>query len=263
MIKTRNQPAEPGITRGEYIFGVIFFLAALAGQCCLIGYLYDQLTDVEAIQVRKVQIKGNLKYLTQKDVEDYFMAGPESRNLYTMDPVRVREYMESMPWINRVTIQKKLPDILAVRVTEHEPLAYFNDGVLVSDWSVIYPGKTDLGGSFPYLSGPDNLARAVYETYCDLDNHLRSYGFRIARLNLDDNFIWDLELEGGLKLRLGRDETVDSSSDFNNRFISRLNNFIDVYPHIQDKNNIEYIDLRYDTGVAVKWFDSSGATDGS
>ena len=38
----------------------------------------------------------------------------------------------------------------------------------------------------------------------------------------------------------------------------RIKLFLELYQYIDNKENIEYIDLRYETGVAVKWKDIEG-----
>ena len=249
---------DTGVTRGSYILGVLFFIAVLVSEFYLIRKVHTVMTDVDGIPVRQIQIKGDLHYLDRQEVEEFFMANPESHNLYTMDLSQVRTYMETMPWISRVTMQKKLPDILSIQITEHKPIAYYNDGILVTDWSVIYPEKAVLPEGTPILSGPEKLARSVYEMYCDVNLFLEKYGFRISELSINESNVWSLKLDNGLPLILGRNDDVGFVTEQNNVFMWRLGNFIEAYPHIENKNTIEYIDLRYDTGIAVKWIDSSG-----
>ena len=72
----------------------------------------------------------------------------------------------------------------------------------------------------------------------------------LDELSLSERFAWQVQLKNGIKLNLGRQE-----------FIDRLQRFIDVYPLLaQQEKAVKYVDLRYDTGVAVGWKDDS-ATD--
>ena len=69
----------------------------------------------------------------------------------------------------------------------------------------------------------------------------------IDELSLSERFAWQVQLDNGIKLNLGRQE-----------FIDRLQRFIDVYPLLmQQEKAVKYVDLRYDTGVAVGWNDGS------
>ena len=50
-------------------------------------------------------------------------------------------------------------------------------------------------------------------------------------------------INNGIKLNLGRTE-----------FINRLQRFVDLLPLIlQQEKQVDYVDLRYDTGLAVGW----------
>ena len=65
----------------------------------------------------------------------------------------------------------------------------------------------------------------------------------ITELSLSERYAWGLKLSNGIRLQLGRTE-----------FMDRLQRFIDVYPLLQkSKKAVEYVDLRYDTGLAVGW----------
>ena len=65
----------------------------------------------------------------------------------------------------------------------------------------------------------------------------------IDELFLSERFAWQITLQNQVRLNLGRQE-----------FIDRLQRFVDVYPLLkQDKRAVEYVDLRYDTGLAVGW----------
>lgn len=69
----------------------------------------------------------------------------------------------------------------------------------------------------------------------------------IDELSLSERFVWQVQLKNGIKLNLGRQE-----------FIDRLQRFIDVYPLLaQQEKAVKYVDLRYDTGVAVGWNDDN------
>ncbi len=44
-------------------------------------------------------------------------------NLFQIDIARVQSDLSSMPWVNRIDIEKKLPDTLRIRVAERQPTA--------------------------------------------------------------------------------------------------------------------------------------------
>ena len=128
-------------------------------------------------------------------------------------------------------LQKKLPDILTLNITEHKPLALYNDGILVADWSVIHPKNTNLLKESPALFGPEKLARSVYEMYCDVNIFLERAGYHVYELGINDNNIWSLRLSDGVRLILGNNDDIGFTTDQNNVFMWRLNN--DMIPVLQ------------------------------
>jgi cell division protein FtsQ len=92
------------------------------------------------------------------------------------------------------------------------------------------------------------------KNYRDLNALLAFNSLKIDELILSERFSWQLTLNDGVTLNLGREERV-----------KRVQRFMDQYPRIKAelkvkkirekyKNQaVDYIDLRYDTGLAVGW----------
>ena len=110
----------------------------------------------------------------------------------------------------------------------------------------------------PSFFGPEGSELIALENFSDLNGLLAYRDLRIDELILSERFSWQLTLTNGIRLNLGREERV-----------KRVQRFMDVYPLInthlaeqeKQKNNrkkqlkqaVDYIDLRYDTGLAVGW----------
>ena len=112
--------------------------------------------------------------------------------------------------------------------------------------------------ALPQFFGPEGSELLALENYGNLNGLLEYSELAIEELVLSERFSWQLTLNDGVMLNLGREERVE-----------RIQRFMDVYPLIklhlkqeaQEKNNnkkqpkqaVDYIDLRYDTGLAVGW----------
>ena len=69
--------------------------------------------------------------------------------------------------------------------------------------------------------------------------------FKIISLSSDQRNSSDVFLESGISLRLGQEQKLD-----------RIQRFLSVFPLIEkqyDITTIDYLDLRYDTGLAIGW----------
>jgi cell division protein FtsQ len=76
---------------------------------------------------------------------------------------------------------------------------------------------------------------------------LKGAALPVKELFLSERFAWQLTLKNEIALNLGRQE-----------FIDRLQRFVDIYPLLkQQPRAVKYVDLRYDTGLAVGWSNST------
>jgi len=84
----------------------------------------------------------------------------------------------------------------------------------------------------------------VVHQYRRLSQLLALDGFYVTRLELSERFAVRLWLDNDIELRLGREARLE-----------RIQRFIELYPVIkrESEKQIAYVDLRYDTGVAVGW----------
>jgi cell division protein FtsQ len=65
-------------------------------------------------------------------------------------------------------------------------------------------------------------------------------------LLLSERFSWQLTLNDGVTLNLGRENRVERIQRF-------MNMYSDIKNNSKGDQQVGYVDLRYDTGVAVGW----------
>ena len=98
----------------------------------------------------------------------------------------------------------------------------------------------------PQFYGPEGTEVLALENFTNLNRLLEYSELSIDELVLSERFAWQLTLSDGVLLNLGREDRV-----------KRIQRFMDVYPIIkkkkEDNQQVNYIDLRYDTGIAVGW----------
>lgn len=260
--------SQPRRTLAQLIGGIIFLIVVLILNVVFIRFLFNTMSEVDNIPIRKIQVEGDLKILSKSDIEAYYSKNPKNYNIVTVDLAQVKEYMETLPWINAVYLKKRHPDILMIYVVEHEPLTLYNNGVLTTQWHIIYPDIIKCKKNLVQLKGPvyiakdpgkqqqidEEIARAVFDRYRIFSSVLSGSNFIIKKLELTDNYIWELELTNGVLLKLGRDmDSIDAIIRDDDVLAGRLKLFVESFPYIESKDLIEYIDLRYDNGMAVKY----------
>lgn len=243
--------AEQARLSWQFWAGLTFFLMTVAGTFAGIGWLYYTAMDAQEVPLKRLVVQGDLRYVSATDVRDALVNenGEPLGSFFSADVNELRARVEAMPWVDKASIRKEWPDILKVFVVEQVPLAHWNtnqrdDALLNQAGEVFYADKSGLSEELPYLSGPDHAVEEAVKQYRELNELLQLNGFSIMQLELSERFSVELVLKQGIVLRLGREALLE-----------RIQRFIDLYPELEKHKDapIDAIDLRYDTGVAVRW----------
>jgi cell division septal protein FtsQ len=144
----------------------------------------------------------------------------EGMNLFSVDIRKIRRDLESVPLVRSVTVQRRLPDTLAVRITERValarlgarrsglPLAVDREGYVLgpSARSPALPAITGLPlrGLRPgsYLDDPVIRDALKVLDVCDT-TRLNDY-IKIERVDVHDPDFLELQLETGPRVQLAR-----------------------------------------------------------
>lgn len=258
-MKTCERSEVPRVTRGQLIGRIMRFIMVVLFQVYIVHLVYSNMTAVDSIQIRHILVEGDFKYFNRQDVESYFINSYNHTNLLTMDLAEVRADIEAKSWVKSVYLRKMLPDVLVINIEEHVPIAYYNNGVLTQNWQVINPELTLTRDDFIHLYGPPNQGEEVFKQYQMMNALLQKAGFVIKSVILSSNYLWQVNLENGMVLYLGSsigdvfDEEPTSVLSGESLLVKRLRRFVNAYNEIENKEAIEYVDLRYQTGFAVKW----------
>ena len=99
---------------------VLFAAALLAAGAGLTRFLGGSL-----FALTRFEISGNVRARTEEIVKA--LKPWKSDNLVVLDLAPVAARLQAIPWVARVTLAKKFPDGLSVRVTERQPVALLRE----------------------------------------------------------------------------------------------------------------------------------------
>jgi cell division protein FtsQ len=205
---------------------------------------YHWLQDEQRLPVQNIVVNGNISML-DVDALEASIRRENAGSFFAIDVNDVHRLVEQQPWVYSASIRKRWPSSLYIHVVEQQAAARWNGDLLLNKYGDSFDGKLD-SPALPVLFGPGGSEKTALTGYQHMRSLLRSSGQRIQQLVLSERFAWTLQLKNGITLHLGRQE-----------YIKRLQRFIDVYPLLlEEKKAINYIDLRYDTGLAVGWADA-------
>jgi len=200
--------------------------------------------------LREITVSGALERVSRADVE----AATRERvrgNFFAVRLAEVRAGLETLPWVRSVDVRRVWPDRLDIGLEEHVALARWGDRDLVSIHGERFAAQTDR--KLPRFAGPEGSEREVTRRYRRFAGIVAPLGAGIERVVLTPRLAWQLRLENGLFLVLGRDSPAEPVE-------ARLERFVAAYPATLAKiaRRHEYVDLRYPNGFALRIRDLEG-----
>lgn len=228
-------------SRAHLIGGLLFLISILTGLVVGGMQVHAWLQDEQRAPVQVVDFSGDFKHIDVLKLERLIRES-QPGSFFSLDVNDVFELIEAQPWVYRASVRKQWPNTLKIYLVEQTAVAQWNEDLLLNPYGESF-GASAHGLSLPKLFGPGGSERTALEGFNAMQTLLSSMELPIVELSLSERFAWQIQLENGVELNLGRQE-----------FIDRLQRFIDVYPLlVKQPNAIEYVDLRYDTGLAVGW----------
>lgn len=161
-------------------------------------------------------------------------------SFFTVDLVQTRRTFEQLPWVRKVSVRRQFPWGLELTLEEHVPLARWNDTALINTFGEVFEGQSEK--VLPSFYGEPDMSKQMAEMYATFSRQLAAVNRSVAQLTLSQRFAWQLKLDNGMTLELGREQMQQ-----------RLARFVAVYPYSLAAmgNKTGYVDLRYRNGFAV------------
>lgn len=234
--------------------GLVFFIFVLFSLITISFWLTQHFIGQESAPVTSIDISGEMPYSQRSDIINA-IDQVDMGNFFQVDVNEVQSYVLNLPWVYSVAVRKQWPNELKIYVVDQNPVALWNGNFLINQAGQVFQADVErINHYLPNFFGPEGSELLALENYKDLNALLDFKALKIDELVLSERFSWQLTLDDGVTLNLGREERVE-----------RIQRFMDVYPIIkaqlkakkitekQQNQAVDYIDLRYDTGLAVGW----------
>ena len=167
-------------------------------------------------------------------------------SFFTIDLEQTRKVFEQLAWVRKVSLRRHFPWGLEVTLEEHVPMARWNEIALVNTYGEVFSGQSKL--DLPEFNGEPDTSGQIAEKYVEFSQVLSGVNRSIKTMNLSPRFAWQLILDNGMQLELGREHVKQ-----------RLARFVAVYPYslATMTNKYNHVDLRYPNGFAVSQLGSA------
>jgi cell division protein FtsQ len=194
--------------------------------------------------VRVISMDGSFQRVSPGQIEKA-VAPFAHAGFMSADLDGIQRAVESVPWVDHARVQRRWPNSLHVTVIEQTAAARWGEsGLLNIRGELFVKAAAHVPAELPHLSGPEGTESQVAQRYTSAQGRLLEAGMRIAALRLDERGAWEMDLDSGVTVRLGRRE-VDERID---RFIRTASQVI-----AHRLTEITYVDMRYSNGFAIGW----------
>jgi cell division protein FtsQ len=195
--------------------------------------------------IQRVIVSGRLQRVSAMDVEQVVRGRLRGAGLVSVDLEDIGVGLRSLPWVDSAAVQRSWPRGLKIEIIEQSAVARWNEAGLVNARGQLFQSEAHfIPPELPQLDGPTGSEEEVTARYLATQGRLTEIGLRLAALDLDARGAWNLTLDNGVQVRLGRQQ-VDA----------RFERFMLVAAKLvsQRAADMAYVDLRYSNGFAVGW----------
>ena len=223
-------------------FSQLFRVTPLAILVISTVLLVNTINLSKLFPIRNVQVYG-ANHIRHEQVEE-LLTPYVSRGFFSVDVEFIRDRLMQLPWVSKIFVRRHWPDQVEVAIFEKEVVGRWNGSSLLSAAGEIFSPEEKQLSHFPDFIGPDGSQMKMLEYYRAMNRILLPLHAKISYLELTPYRTWKLKMSNGMLLQIGHKE-----------ILTRLSHFVKVYPKIIGPRvaDVEYVDLRYSNGVAVKW----------
>jgi len=220
-------------------------MASLAGVAAAVGVVVWALDQ----PIETVSVSGRFQRVSPADVERAVKQQVREVGLVSVSLEEVRAAIASIPWVDRVTVQRAWPHGLAVVVTEQVAAARWRENGLLNTRGELFASEArHVPLELAQLSGPDGSENEVAQRYLASQGRLAEAGMRLTALRLDARGAWEFDLANGVTVRLGRRQIEERFERFMTTAVKLVS---------QRAEDVAYVDLRYTNGFAIGWRSAS------
>ena len=228
---------------------VLFVVAAIA----LAGWALAGLVRLPMFTLQAVRVDGELTRNSPATIRANALPRLAG-NFFTVDLAQAQKAFESVPWVRRAVVRRIWPNRLSVTLEEHRVAAWWHqdegDDRLVNLQGDVFqanPGDVE-DEDLATLAGPDEKSSAALLAMLHrLQPVIEGLDARIDKLRLTARGSWQLELDSGADLELGRGDEA--------AVVARTQAFVATLAQVQSRfgnRPLAAADLRHADGYALR-----------
>jgi len=195
-------------------------------------------------EISNIVVDAEFKRVNSEQIR-VTVAAHKQRSFFKLNANQIRDDLMQIPWVSDVSVNKKWPNTLRIRLIEHKAVAVWNDEKLLNSNGDIFEVDSleDLS-SLPHLQNKTSDSKIIWSKYMRFNDIIKNIGFEIIACEISPIGSWNITLSNGINITTG--------SDYQDAKLVRLT---ETWEALLNTNESlpSYIDLRYTNGYAVKW----------
>jgi len=152
--------------------------------------------------IREIEIEGHGETQKQAILDALGVASGDP--ILAFDPARAKAGLEALPWVQRASVERHLPDRLRLHLTERRPLALWQKkgklSLIDANGTVIQRGKLSRFRTLPIVIG-ETAPKKAHALFATLARE-SALAARIATATLIGKRRWNLRLKNGVEIYL-------------------------------------------------------------
>jgi cell division protein FtsQ len=215
-------------------------LLVLLGVGIVLAALVKSAVVLHEIPVERIVVTGQLKN-TQTEAIENMVQPALVGGFLSADLGEVRDQLQSLPWVFEATVRRQWPNALEITVTEQLPIARWGEaGFLNHEGQVFEPTNASRWDDLPRLQGEEGSEQTLIDSYQLLSETLSVTELEVRELALDGRGQLKAVLTNSVQIALGAIHWNE-----------RLERFVTLHQSGLDYVNVERVDTRYTSSIAV------------
>lgn len=220
----------------------VLLLSSLTVSALVFYGSYTAVQTVLDVPVNQVDVEGGFQYLAEGDVHqvinNYVVNG-----FVSVDLKKLRAELLELPWVHKASVKRKLPSGLLVTLVEQKPVAFWNNDGMINDANeLFFPSRLPEITGLPHLKGKNH--KAVLVLFGELAREMPVAQQPLKTLAVSDSNVVHVVTNAGATLIFNGADLVEKMRMWKAISAGELGTRL---------NEVDYVDLRYSNGAAVKW----------
>jgi len=227
----------------KYIRKTLFTIIILSIMSFLLWHAWDY-TKPDNFPIKHIKIFATYEHVDQKSLQktiDNYL----SNGFFYLNVIGMKQQLLKLPWIYAVSIRREWPDTVTVNVAEQRALLRWGTKALINpDGTIFIPPITTFPKDLPIIFGQEDREPEIFALYHKMLALLEPLDLTIKKLVLNQEHYWEMLLNNDTAVYLKEEDPL-----------SQLTLLVNIYRKITADHSQapKSLDLRYQTGLAVKW----------